>query len=203
MAEKITKVFLIEDDPAYVQNIQYLLNKVEHHKFNLLHVDRLSDGLKHLENNQEDVILLDLGLPDSHGLDTFLRLYEDFPDLPIVVLTVLDDEEIGLQAVREGAQDYLVKRQVDHILLVRAIQYAIERQKLLSKINTLHGMLPICSWCKKVRDDDGYWDDIEQYIMKHSDADFTHGICPDCFKEAYPDTYKKRFEDSSGVRDDG
>lgn len=199
---KTIKVFLIEDDSSHVRHIQYLLSKIEHDEFDFVHVERLSDGLKLLEKSQVDVILLDLGLPDSQGLNTFFRIYEKFSELPIVVFTILDDEEIGIRAVREGAQDYLVKGQVDHILLARAIRYAIERQNLLIKIKTLHGMLPICSSCKKIRDDEGYWNEIEKYLADHSDVEFTHGICPDCLKELYPETYNKQFGDSSEASDD-
>lgn len=199
---KTIKVFLIEDDSSHVRHIQYLLSKIEHDEFDFVHVERLSDGLKLLEKSQVDVILLDLGLPDSQGLNTFFRIYEKFSELPIVVFTILDDEEIGIRAVREGAQDYLVKGQVDHILLARAIRYAIERQNLLIKIKTLHGMLPICSSCKKIRDDEGYWNEIEKYLADHSDVEFTHGICPDCLKELYPETYYKQFGDSSEASDD-
>ncbi|MEN8143230.1 MAG: response regulator, partial [Thermodesulfobacteriota bacterium] len=60
-------------------------------------------------------------------------------------------------------------------------------------VKTLSGMLPICASCKKVRDDKGYWNQIESYITNHSEAEFSHGICPDCVKEIYPDQYKKIF----------
>jgi len=72
-----------------------------------------------------------------------------------------------------------------------------EREKLiadlreaLEKIKTLKGLIPVCAWCKKVRDDKGYWEELEHYIREHTDADFTHGICPDCLKEYDPETYR-------------
>ena len=74
------------------------------------------------------------------------------------------------------------------------MRYAIERGRLiaelqdaLGKVRTLSGLLPICACCKKIRDDKGYWNQIESYIQKHSDAEFSHGICPDCFKALYPE----------------
>jgi DNA-binding NtrC family response regulator len=147
-----------------------------------------------------DIVLLDLSLPDSLGLDTFTRVYDKAPCLPIIVLTGLDDEELAAKAVREGAQDYIIKGQVDSNLLARAIRYAIERkraekereelilklQDALAKVKVLSGFLPICARCKKIRDDRGYWHSVEVYVREHSEAEFTHSICPDCIKELYP-----------------
>jgi hypothetical protein len=118
-----------------------------------------------------------------------------------VVLTSLEDEELGVQLVQNGAQDYLVKGQVDGLLLFRTLRYAIERkqdqaereqlirelQGALAQVKTLSGLLPICSGCKKIRDDQGYWNRIETYISEHSEAQFSHGICPDCAKKYFPD----------------
>jgi diguanylate cyclase (GGDEF)-like protein/PAS domain S-box-containing protein len=91
------------------------------------HATRLHDGLERLQDGPVDVVLLDFSLPDSSGLASFERTREVAPNVPIVVLTNLDDEEMALRAVRGGAQDYLVKRQVDNELLLRSIRYAVER----------------------------------------------------------------------------
>jgi predicted RNA-binding Zn-ribbon protein involved in translation (DUF1610 family) len=103
----------------------------------------------------------------------------------------LDDEDIALKAVREGAQDYLVKGSFDGNLLVRSIMYSIERKKLmvqveksLKEIKTLQGLIPICAWCKKIRDDQGFWKSVEAYIEEHTAAEFTHGMCPECGEKA-------------------
>ena len=82
-----------------------------------------------MEQGHSAVMILDLGLPDSLGLSTFVKLHHQFPRTPIVVLTGLTDEELGLQAVREGAQDYLIKGKVDSQWLCRAIFYAVERMQ--------------------------------------------------------------------------
>ena len=150
--------------------------------------------MEQLEGGGFDLILLDLGLPDSFGLDTFSKVYSHSPRVPIIVLTGLDDSDIALKAVSEGAQDYVVKGDFSGRLLEKAIRYAIERQKLilklqeaLEKIKVLSGMLPMCSNCRKIRNDQGYWDTVEQYVRAHADVQFSHSICPDCLLALYPD----------------
>ena len=97
-------------------------------------------------------------------METFDAVMNRAPDIPIIVLTGLNDEETAITAVRRGAQDYLVKGDLEANLLVRSILYSIERKKLLirleqslKEIKILKGMIPICAWCRKLRDDDGYW----------------------------------------------
>ena len=97
-------------------------------------VERLSDGLDRLSTDHFTVVLLDLSLPDSHGLETFTKAHEQAPDVPIILMTGLDDEELALQAVQKGAQDYLVKHQVDGQTLGRSLSYAVERHRLLDEV---------------------------------------------------------------------
>ena len=123
-----TRVLLVEDSPDDARLIQVLLGKATDSRFAVTHEDRLAKGLAALEGNRFDVVLLDFSLPDSFGLDTFLSVHQTAPRLPVIVLTSLDDDELAAKAVLEGAQDYLVKREVDTRLLVRSIRYAIARQ---------------------------------------------------------------------------
>jgi DNA-binding response OmpR family regulator len=116
MSDKV-QVLLIEDNPQDARTIREALSDVKMTgptapEFDLAWTDHLSDGLRHLSTRDADVILLDLSLPDSQGLDALFKVSARAPDVPIVVLTALDDEERALQAVREGAQDYLVKEQI-------------------------------------------------------------------------------------------
>lgn len=124
------KVLLIEDNRGDYQLILKLLEKSENAQFELVHSPRLKSGVELLENNSFDVILLDLGLPDSNGLDSFNVILKKHPEIPTIILTGLANEETGIQAIKYGAQDYLVKGEFNGKLLVRAIQYAIERKKL-------------------------------------------------------------------------
>jgi signal transduction histidine kinase/DNA-binding response OmpR family regulator len=128
MSDKLTRLLLVEDNPGDARLLQEALREVKNAQFELVHVERLSQALERLGEERFDIILLDLSLPDGKGLDTIVRVHEQTPRVPIVVLTGLDDEEMALRALREGAQDYLVKGQVDGSLLVRAMRYAVERK---------------------------------------------------------------------------
>jgi DNA-binding response OmpR family regulator len=197
-------ILLIEDDPGDVYLIREMLSESAG-DISIEHCGRLSAAIERIGMGGIDVALLDLGLPDSKGLGTVTSLCSANNDLPVIVLTGLTDEGTGIQAVQEGAQDYLVKGRISAGLLTKAILYARERKKIenekkrlinelkeaLAKVKLLSGLIPICASCKKIRDDQGYWTQIEAYLKQHSEADFTHGICPDCMKELYPDLYDK------------
>jgi len=127
--DKHIKVLLIEDNPGDAHLIRQMLAEVGIASFDLEWADRLSTGLERLAKGGIDVLLLDLSLPDSQGLDTFVRAQAQPPQAPIIVLSGLEDEMLAVEAVREGAQDYLVKGQVDSHLLGRAIRYAIQRKR--------------------------------------------------------------------------
>jgi len=127
--EKI-RILLIEDNPGDARLLRELLAAKDGASFDLEHVDRLSTGLARLARGNIDVILLDLSLPDSHDLDGLGKILAQTLEVPIVVLSGLSDEAVAINAVQEGAQDYLVKGSVDSDLLVRSLHYAIERQHL-------------------------------------------------------------------------
>jgi len=107
-----------------------MLKEVRKPRFKLHNTRRLEEGLDHIEKNEVDVLLLDLNLPDSYGLDTFLKAKDRVPHIPIVILSAFDDEDIAIRAVKGEAQDYLIKGKVDSSLLARSIAYAIERKSI-------------------------------------------------------------------------
>ena len=125
--EKV-RLLLVEDCPDHADLIRAKLGRSQRLKVEITHVDRLEKGLAKLKAGVFDIVLLDFSLPDSFGLETFRRANEAAPRTPIIVLTSLDDNDLAVQAVREGAQDYLIKREADTRLLVRSILYAMERQ---------------------------------------------------------------------------
>lgn len=312
-------VLLIEDNGPLAGLMTQILSRVPGTTFTAENSLTLADGLDRLAGGGIDLVLLDLSLPDSSGIESFHALYNQFPSLPIVVLTALEDETVALTALRDGAQDYLLKNEINPRTLTRAIRYAVERkrgeearsqlaaivdsshdaiiglsleglivswnsgaetmfghpfeevigrpsglllppgqfdempimlerlkigqpvkdfegirmrsdgteihlaisvspikntvgriigasmiardineqkrhqqereqliaelQEALARVKSLTGLLPICASCKKVRDDQGYWTQVEVYIANHSRAEFTHGICPDCLAQ--------------------
>lgn len=142
MLNNSIKVLLIEDNKAEARLLQEYLQASPSKQFHLVHVKRLQEGLAHLKANSCDVILLDLTLPDSQGLASLIPLNDLAPSLPIVVLTNTNDEELAIEAVRQGAQDYLVKRQVNNTeLLVRSLVYAIERKQVAEQLRSANQAL--------------------------------------------------------------
>ncbi|AFY48958.1 signal transduction histidine kinase [Nostoc sp. PCC 7524] len=135
------KILLIEDNVAEARLLQEYLHQAESKQFSLVHVKRLQEALNELRHTSYDVILLDLTLPDSQGLSSLSLLIEQDPSVPIVVLTNTNDEDLAIEAVRQGAQDYLVKRQVNVQVLVRSLCYAIERKQALETLRTLNQSL--------------------------------------------------------------
>ena len=129
MDRKSLKILLIEDTAADAELIQELLAKLGNTQFELTLVQCLEDGLKCLRQEEFDILLLDLSLPETEGLDTVFRVKAQAPNVPIVVLTTLKDKKIAIEAVREGAQDYLVKGHLEDEVLVQTLRYAIERQR--------------------------------------------------------------------------
>lgn len=127
--EKI-KVLLVEDNPGDVLLLQEFLQDVTAAVVELMPVEQLDEALNHLARASFDVMLLDLSLPDSQGLETFIKAHNQAKSTPIIVLTGIADETLALKAMQQGAQDYLVKGQVTGDLLVRSMRYAIERQRI-------------------------------------------------------------------------
>jgi two-component sensor histidine kinase len=129
MMEHPVRALLVEDNPGDARLIELMLTQSTSPRFELVHVVRLGDALAFLQSSYFDVLLLDLSLPDSHGFDTFTRIKGKANALPIILLTGLDDEVVALKAVREGAQDYLIKGDLEVNLLIRSVRYAIERKR--------------------------------------------------------------------------
>ena len=123
------KILLIEDNPGDARLIREMLADAGGQGFAIEWLSRLADGLNRLDQGEIDLVLLDLGLPDSRGLDTFIKAQAQAPQVPFVILTGLADETLALSAVRLGAQDYLVKGATDANTLLRAIRYATERKR--------------------------------------------------------------------------
>ena len=196
---KDIRVLIVEDDSLVSEMIQGLLERMWY-----IVASRAVNGLQAIEMTQStrpDVVLMDIELPDMDGIEAARRIYESCPT-PVVVLTAYDTPELVERASAAGVGAYLLKPPDAHEM-DRAISIAMARfddlmelrrlnaelQDTLAKIKTLSGLLPLCSSCKKIRDDDGYGHQVEVYIRDHSEAEFSHGLCPECAKKLYPEIF--------------
>ncbi|MCP4156297.1 MAG: response regulator [bacterium] len=159
-----------------------------------------------LKEIHPDLILLDIMMPGIDGFE-FCKRVKKIPgksEIPIIFLSAKADTGDILEGFALGAVDYITKPFKSSELLVRIkthlnLKHALETQKkltaelqeALSKVKLLTGMLPICSKCKKIRDDKGYWKQVEEYVAEHSEAHFSHSLCPGCIVELYPDLADK------------
>jgi diguanylate cyclase (GGDEF)-like protein len=137
VGKRPVKILLVEAESEGVAGMEETASSMSQGTMQMERVGQLSLALARLSKGGIDLVLLDLDLPDSQGIVTFERAYAFAPDVPIVVLTSLDDEEVGLSTVRGGAQDYLVKGEVSADLLRRSIRYAVERHRLTSALRSL------------------------------------------------------------------
>ncbi len=165
------------------------------------------EALQLLGDQTPDIILLDIIMQGWDGFETCRRLKQDkrTQDIPVIFMTALSATLEKVKGFSLGAVDYITKpfqkeelaARINTHLTIRRQKEEIERQKdeleiALAKVKTLSGLLPICASCKKIRNDDGYWEQIEVYVKEHSDAEFSHGICPDCGKKIWGKYYKEK-----------
>ena len=159
------------------------------------------------------LILLDFIMPDMDGLEVLCRIKKDenLRDIPVIMVTGNTNVKDLEAAFALGASDYVTKpyKKVELIARVSSalrLKREIDQRKIyeknlenknkelekaLAEIKVLRGFIPICASCKKIRDDKGYWSQVEEYIARHSEAKFTHGICPDCMVKLYPNFSRK------------
>jgi two-component system cell cycle response regulator len=130
MTTGVIKILLVEDNPGDARLLREAFVEIPESRSELVHCSTLAQALEFLAKSKPDVILSDLGLPDSQGLEAVGRIHDVAPDVPLVVLTALNDDALALQSLQQGAQDYLVKGQIDGNLLWRTLCYAMERQRI-------------------------------------------------------------------------
>lgn len=192
-------VLIVDDLPRNLQVLALLLSKAGYR------VSMAMDGVQALEMvrvEAPDLVLLDVMMSGMDGLEVCRVLKADsrLREIPVIFLTAKAELEDLQEGFRLGAVDYVTKPFRGGELLARvathvSLKLALERERdlrrsleeTLAQVKTLSGLLPICARCKKIRDDSGYWNQIENFISAHSDADFTHGICPECSTALYPE----------------
>jgi PleD family two-component response regulator len=193
-------LILIVDDVA--ENVEVLYRLLEGEGYRFAVAQNVKETYQAVEREVPDLILLDVMLPDGDGFEAAEELLRSYSDryLPIIFITArthVDDKVRGFQV---GGVDYIIKpfeyREVQarvrtHLELKRAeaerTKLIGELQEALQEVRQLRGIIPICARCKKVRDDGGYWQQVEHYISTHSEVEFSHSLCPACIRELYPD----------------
>ncbi len=197
-------ILIAEDDKISKKMLQTILIKDGHG------VSAVEDGVKALEairKSTPDMLITDWMMPDLDGLELCRRLRAlQLPSyVYIILLTALIEKERIREGLDAGADDYVTKPydRTELLARVRAGERVIQLEKSLRQRNVelsealvqvkqLKGLLPICMFCKKIRKDDNYWQHIEQYLVEHSEADFSHSICPECMEKNYPDYIKRK-----------
>jgi signal transduction histidine kinase len=137
MKEKALQILVVEDNRGDVRLLREMLGGEKPGEFELTHLLRLDETEKYLAKEAADIILLDMGLPDGHGIDTVRRTHAAAPGVPIIVLTGLDDEVLAGEAMTQGAQDYMIKGQIESRALPRALRHAIERHRMLAEADRI------------------------------------------------------------------
>lgn len=193
-------VLVVDDDPDILFATVRILKKEGYE------VQGVETGGECLEKTAEihpDLILLDVQLPDILGTEVCLRLRNNPDHLKKYIMimsgvkTSTDDQADGLDAGADGyiarpvSNRELISRVAAMVRLIRAERkcdsYIYELEQAMKKIKVLSGIVPICMHCKQIRDDKGYWNQLEEFISQHSDAQFSHGICEACLEKHYPD----------------
>ncbi len=193
-------ILIVDDIP---QNLRVLQQMLAEHGYRVRPAINGKVALNAIRKTVPDLILLDIVMPDMDGYEVCqqLKAHGRTRDIPVIFISALHETIDKLKAFQIGGVDYITKPfQIEEVLarvnthitisnhqrkLIEA--HNAELQDVLAKVKLLSGLLPICANCKKIRNDDGYWQDVAVYIRDHSEADFSHGICPDCMKTLYPD----------------
>jgi len=205
---KDISVLYVEDEPLAREAVVEILQRRVREVFT---ADNGSEGLAMFREHKPDLVVTDIRMPLMDGLKMTREIRLESKGALIIVTTAHSDTSYMLDAIDLGVDQYVVKP-VNVEKLTTAVnkcaeiieyrrahkRHLEEREKLitdlqeaLAKVKQLSGFLPICASCKKIRDDEGYWQQIESYIRDHSEAEFSHGICPDCAKRLYGDYLKK------------
>ena len=194
------RILVVDDNPEIVRSTQHLLKQAG---YTTATASNGAEAMQVIQTFHPDLALTDRDMPEMDGMELCRRIKTD-PSLEsifvIIVSAAFTRTEEQSEGLEMGADSYIARPIANRELLARVDAYVrilrlyrqlldknTELEAALAKVKLLSGMLPICSGCKQIRDDKGYWSQVESYVQKHSEATFTHGLCPECFKKYFPD----------------
>lgn len=206
MSHSPRKILCIDDEPTHLIILSQVLAQ---EGFEVMVAGSAEDGLNYCTANYYDAVLTDYQMPLLNGIEFLISLKQFDNPPPVVILTGHGSEEVAVQAMKLGAINYIVKDEnlgylkLLGVTLRQAIKlheaqlaekkFIAEQTKLLNELQTalanikrFSGLVPICSSCKKIRDDKGCWNQLEAYLQENLHLNFTHGLCPDCAERLYP-----------------
>lgn len=185
-------VLIVDDVP---ENLTVLKQMLEEQNYRVRPAINGEIALRAVNSSPPEIILLDIRMPGMDGYEFCRRLksVESTKSIPVIFISALDELNDKVKAFSLGGVDYITKplqeeeviARVRTHLTIRRLQQSLEEkndnlQKAMGEIKALQGIIPICAWCKNIRDDEGFWKQVEVYFTERSDAMFSHGICPDC-----------------------
>lgn len=192
-------ILVVDDNP---DNLRLLAGILSEHHYKIRLAPNGERALATIRKEAPGLILLDIMMPVVNGFEVCRQLKQDreTAGIPIIFISALNETMEKVKAFSLGGVDYITKpfkseevlARVKTHLTLRFLQLELEEknaelQKAMDEIKTLRGFIPICASCKRIRNDEGYWEQIESYISSHSEATFSHGCCEDCMKKLYPE----------------
>jgi DNA-binding response OmpR family regulator len=209
-------ILIVDDSPDQQALLRSILSKAGH--ANLLSADSAKAAARVLNLDGDtvgqkiDLILMDVLMPEQDGVETCRQIKRcaHLEDVPVIMVTAKSDLSNLREAFAAGAMDFISKP-VNSVELLARVSSALllkqemdrrknrelelrrsneELQKALKEVKVLRGLIPICASCKKIRNDGGFWQQIEEYLGEHSEAEFSHGLCQPCIKKLYPGVYQ-------------
>jgi CheY-like chemotaxis protein len=209
-------ILVVDDSPDQHLLLRSILTKAGHADLMAVESAQAAFETLNLDGSEPaspvDLILMDVLMPGLDGVTACrtIKAREHLRDVPIIMITAANDLSHLKEAFAAGAMDYISKP-VNHVELLARVSSALtlkremdrrkareeelrrsndELQRALREVKTLRGLIPICASCKKIRNDDGFWQQLEEYIGEHSEAEFSHGLCQPCVKKLYPGVYQ-------------
>lgn len=192
-----TETILVIDDEAAIR--QSFRDYLEDMEYRILTAQDGRAGIELFQREKVDLVLVDLRMPEMDGLEVLAHISNKSPDTPLIVVTGASLIGDAVAALHRGAWDYLLKPIENISVLAHAVENGLEKARLrklrfeeelrqaLDRMKTSKGILAMCSFCKKIRDVDGSWADVDYYIAKYMNADVSHGVCPSCIPKHYPE----------------